>query len=484
MADTTTIPERRNWAHDPRAQTLTHTFASGTGSTEAVVTDRSFSGPNSVLGTIVAGERLDTFLHITSGNAIYATIPDAATIYGAVYLSGPATDLEVNFHVDYTDGTSDWPTNPNFNLVGTDFQRVDVPPITIASGKVVSRARIMIRNLATATQLIYLGGTDISVNQEVDAFISGAGGANYSWEGAANDSPSNRAAFTVGPVLGSGGQISPSIRVYVVNRQNQILREITEHFIDGNVNYDLDAEQWKGSCTLVLDEPGLIKPLVDEYVRTTLRIEKPDGSIEEGSLGLFNMDAPTERWSGGHDSWTYEGKDMLSLLATTTVPAIPAAGQPGELASGFIVPPGGSWLQYISDLLILFMKFNAAQFSFAGLTGAATLPVAWEEGDSILTMLTDMLQGAGWQKPWVTPEGIITSAVAGLDPARVTPSLVLATGENSQIRWPFEVDPETSRVGNRVRVVGTKVVTHAPTIVDPPGYWEETKKKRRRKKRN
>jgi len=97
-------------------------------------------------------------------------------------------------------------------------------------------------------------------------------------------------------------------------------------------------------------------------------------------------------------------------------------------------------------------------------------------------MLSDMLQAAGWQRPWVTPDGIITSAPAGTDPRNVTPSIVLATGENSQVRWPFEVDPETSRVGNRVRVVSTKTVSEITSYVDPDAYLDHIKKKIKKRK--
>jgi hypothetical protein len=485
MPDTVTIVAGRNLAHDPRPVAATR-FSFAGGATGPFVTDRSYSGTGSIFLTLPAGSSA-TWAAAEDDDADLAAIT-SGTIYAAIHASGPiSSGVTAISRIRYTDGSTTDSAPVTLNSASSAFDRFVFAGLTVNGAKTIRNIEIIITNGAGSSRTLYVGGLDIRRNQVIDAFIHGSGGANYSWEGATNASPSNRAAYTIGPALGSGGQRYPSIRVYVVNRQNQALREITDHFIDGNINYDLDAEQWKGSCSLVLDEPGLVQPLVDEYVRVTQRIESPDGSVEEGSVGLFNVDAPTERWSEGHDQWSYEGKDMLSLLATWNLPGVELAEEDGQgkLMASFVVTPNFSYATAIRQLLVDRAEFAQFQYNFPGLTGTAEMGIAWEEGDSVLTMLTDILVAAGWQKPWVTPEGIITSAPAGLDPRNVPPALVLTTGENSRVRWPFEVDPETSRVGNRVRVVSTKVRNEIVGYKNPDAYWQDhmVKKKKKKKKK-
>jgi hypothetical protein len=475
MAEATWITNRRNWAHDPRMQTLTHIYPAGAGAVKNLVADRSFSGVYSVRMDLPFGTLSDAYLHVTNGNAIYPTIPAGSVIDAVLYLSGPASNLESYIYVEYTDATFLQGASVTYNLAsGLWFERVDVPPVTLNPAKFVSRIRVRTRNNNAPTQSIWFGGLDISMNQEVDSFVSGAGGVGrYYWEGAVDNSPSNRYAYWTTPMIGTGGQVSYGIRIEVVNRQNLPMRDITSHFIDGSINYDLDAENWKGSCTIVMDDPGLIVPLVDEYVRPTLIINK-NGVTSESSLGMFNMDAPTERWSAGHDSWTYEGKDILSLLATWCLPPHRfATDAAGTVSATFQVNKDVAWGTAINTLLVTGAGLTQVQFNFPGLAGVSPSSLAWEAGDTILTMLTDLLLAAGWQKPWMTPNGIITSAPAGIDPRNVTPSLILATGENSQVRWPFEVDPETSRVGNRVVALSTKnVYEFLGTYTTPSAYQD------------
>ncbi len=484
MPDTPiTIPAGRNLMHDPRPVGATRLFFVG-GATGPFVTDRSYSGTGSIFLTIPATGSATITAAVDDDSDLSALI--GGTLNGVLHVSGvAATGMQAFFQVVYTDASVVNGSAVSIPITGTDFFRITLPTLALNAAKTVRNIWVTVYNPSGATKTLYVGGFDVRRNQAIDGFIHGSAGANYSWSGTANNSPSNRAAYTVGPVFGTGGQLIPSIKVHVVNRKNQILREITDHFVDGSINYDLDAEQWKGTCSLVLDEPGLITPLADEYARTTLRIDYPDGTFAEKSLGLFNMDAPTERWSSGHDTWTYEGKDILSILATWNIPGQHGDDlqvEPGSLIAGFILNPGWAYSAGI-DVLLGAIGLSSAQYSFPGLTGTTSDYIVWEEGDSVLTMLTDVLNAAGWQSPWATPEGIITSAPAGLDPRDVAPSIVLATGQNSQVRWPFEVDPETSRVGNRIRVIGVKQVHQQTGWGDPQQVFDHWKRNKHAKKK-
>jgi hypothetical protein len=216
-----------------------------------------------------------------------------------------------------------------------------------------------------------------------------------------------------------------------------------------------------------MDEPGLIDSLADEYARISVHIERPDGSVEEGPVGMFMVDPPKERWVGGHDEWVYAGSDMLRLLDTFMFrgqAVLPTEGTEVTVDAARGLRDGESYRAALVDVLSnpdpgRGMGLAQTQFSFSGaMNQVAAGDLGWEGGTSALTIVTEILEGAGWRKPWVTPQGVITSAPAGDDPSVITPSLVLATGDNSRLRWPFEVDPDASAVGNRVRVLGVQEI--------------------------
>jgi hypothetical protein len=497
VSENTLISAAKNLVHNPRPVGSSYWAvwsASGL-STATLVSDRSYSGVNSMRYVLNAGETSVTI--IDAGNwddPLWASrVPIGSTISGMIHLSGPVPHniLYARLVAIYTDDTGTYGNLVWIPAGSTDFQRIIMQPIVTT--KAIRNVRIEVVNdisVGAPATTFYLGGADIRRNQPVDAFVHGSAGPNYSWEGTVNGSPSDRAAFTIGPVLGSGGVVYPSIRLHVVNRKNQILREITENFIDGSVNYDLDADQWKGSCNLILNDPGLISPFADEYVRVTLRIEYVDGTVEEDSIGMFMVDPPKERWSGGHDQWTYDGKDMLALLSTWMMrgPELrPTFGAEEEAvaASGFLVYAGNRYQAAVDLLLFDIVGLDRSQVAINLGDAIFQQDFAVENGTSVLETLTQILQGAGFQKPWVSPQGIIRSEIAGTDPAHIEPSIVLATGENSRIRWPFDVEPEVSRVGNRVRVFSAQQLSQ-PVYewVDPvPGSKGKKKGKKKKKKR-
>jgi hypothetical protein len=470
------VPAARNLAHNPRPTSLTHMTV--TGGTQALSTEFSFSGNQSVRVVLGASQSWK-WMAAADDDPDLASIPGDTTIYMAARVLGSAVgNWQAIGRIRYTDGTSSAAglSGLGITLSPTAFTRIDWDRV-VTAGKTVRNVEIEFTTGVGVSLSVFVGGLDIRTSP-IDAFVHGDGGTHYAWEGTANNSPSVREAFAPTPIFGHGGQIFPTIAVHVVNRQNQVQRDITEHFRDGSVSYDLDADQHKGSCQLTFDEPGLVEPLADEYVRLTLRIAKADGSVSEGPLGMFIVDPPRERWVGGHDEWQYQGKDMLSILSTFMFRGVVLTNVvDGEAvvegSYGFV--EGTSYRAALTDILTNHLGFSALQYSFSGaMPQEADEAIGWEAGTDALTIVSDILEGAGWQKPWVTPNGIITSAPAGTNPAVITPSVVLATGDNSPLRWPFEVDTDASEVGNRVRVVSAR---------DVVSVTRQKKRKKKKKKR-
>ncbi|HKU51587.1 MAG TPA: hypothetical protein VJQ25_03900, partial [Nitrospira sp.] len=362
------------------------------------------------------------------------------------------------------DGT----TLDNTSAVGltpaTTFTKIGgLLPTDVA--KTVRNVSVLIQVGAGTTLEALVGGLDVRSEPGVSTFIQGDAGDGYWWEGAANNSPSRRDAFVASAIFGAGGQYSPTVTYEIVSRQGQVLEDVSDHVLDGSINYDLEADQHKGSCSVTLDEPGLIEVLGDEWLRISLRVERPDGSVDEGPLGVFILDPPKERWNEGQDEWVYPGKDLTSLLSTTFIRGnpsylvLPQGEEETVLLASYTVLEGTPYMNVVNDILINDVGLRDNQFSFAGLTQSFDVDTAFDPVVSVMEILQGTLEGAGWMSPWMAPPGIITSAPAGVNPATVLPSIVLATGNNSRVRWPFEVDVDAGGIGNRVRVISAKDVT-------------------------
>lgn len=475
----------RNVVHNPRPASLTNITISAGGS-RTLVTDRSYSGTSSILAVIPAGGTFGWSV-ATAGDADLNALALGGSYNSAFHVSGPVpSGVTAVVRFTYTDATFSQTASVPVTNLGTGFERINLPEFLASATKTINAIQLIVTNTSASAVTIYIGGFDLRrQGNAIDGFVHGSAGDNYSWEGTADNSPSNRISFVVAPIIGSGGSIYPTVRLYVVNRNNKVLREITSHFIDGDVSYDMDAESWKGSCRLVLDDPTLIQPLAIEFVRIVLRLDYPDGTFEEGPLGQFMVDPPSERWNNGQDQWTYQGKDLLSVLATTMI------------REGWQVDAGVSYLSQIELVLLEESGLTRSQFSLPPMTQVHPANFSWEISTTALKIVTDELQAVGMQKPWVTPAGVITTAVAGTNPAKFQPSIVLATGPDSLLRWPFQVDPDMSGVGNRVQIVSShyvqNLIWHDPIIIPAAvntadvdyeeTVEEESKKKNKKKKK-
>jgi hypothetical protein len=481
MSEYATVPSGRNVAHNPRPTSLTHMAV--VGGTQSLTTEASFSGNQSVRVVLGASQSW-SWKAAVDDDADLAAIPAESSVFIAARVAGSAVgNWQAIGRVWYTDGTTTAAalSGLGITLIPNSFQRLDWSRV-VGAGKTVRNVGIEFTTGAGVSLDVLVGGLDIRVNQPVDSFIHGDAGDGYSWEGTANNSPSVRESFVAAPVFGTGGQYSPTLTVEIISRHTGgVLGDITDHVLGGSITYDLDTDEHKGTCSLTLDDPGIVEVLGDEWIRFHLRIDRTDGSVEEGPLGVFILDPPKERWTEGADEWVYPGRDITSLLSTTFIRGVPQEliFTDGEtetvLRAAYFAKEGTSYRAIIQDVLLNDAGLRSGQFLFsADLPQFLDSDMGWEEQATVMEIVTDTLEGAGWQKPWMAPAGFITSAPAGVNPATVSPSLYLSTGNNSRVRWPFEVDADAGGIGNRVRVISAKDVTSVTT----------RKKKRKGKRKN
>ena len=451
----------KNFSHNPKPTSTTYTTVLG-GATRSYVTDRSFSGAGSLFVTLPAGGE---FRWSVAADDDADISPLSGSIRAAFRASGVSlAGLVAKTILTYTDAsTEQTATTPVVSGV-LDFQVTMLPAITKNAAKTLRNIAVSITNPTGSSITVYVGGEDVRVGQTPDSFIHGDGpNGRYAWTGAANNSPSTRSAVVPIIMRGRGGSFYPTVNVSVVNRQKQFIRDVTDHFLDGSVTYDLDADAHKGSCSISLDDPGLIEPFADQYFDINVEIEYASGNVEDFPVGMFMADPPQERWNNGNDSWTYPGRDMLALLDTTVMRDVPTVGTHDsaapELVFAFAAPTGEAFTSVINRAITVFTNLSPAQFSLA-VPGSVVEGKVWAGNATVLQCLTDILVSAKWRKPWVTPAGIITSAPAGDNPSTFAANVTFSTGEDSLVRWPFEVDTDASGIGNRVRVISVNQITN------------------------
>lgn len=456
----------KNYAHNPKPVNTNYVFTFG-GATATFSTARSFSGTGSFFLTLPAGGSVDWRASADDDADIS---PISGTVSMGVRASGASlAGLMIRPRLNYTDGSADVGTYQALVSEPSFFGTNVLPGLVKNPAKTLRNAMVTIQNPTGSSITVYVGGLDIRVDDVIDSFIHGDGPINYSWTGTPNDSPSVRSAIAGTIVRGGGGSFRPTVNVSVVNRRKQFIRDVTNHFQDGSVTYDLDADASKGSCSISLDDPGLIDPLADQYFDINVEIEYADGTTDDFPVGMFLADPPQERWDGGNDSWTYPGRDMLGLLDTTMMRSKPLntdVGEGGNFTDARVLPVNANLALFLSEVLVNFGGVTTSQFSLP-VPGVSLVGKSWPGGTTVLQCISDVLQGAAWRKPWVTPAGIIVSAKAGDDPSLFLPDATFSTGQDSYVRWPFEVDSDASGIGNRVRVIGSNKLVNTNVVTNP-----------------
>lgn len=459
----TVIPWARNLARDPRPRTLAYVTVGGDvmPAPPLLVNDRSYVGGRSIYVTLPPGSWVQ-WLSGPPGSIGGQTTGIARTFAVAARVSGVSTLPRPSVFLHYDDALG--PTyGPTLEGVpGTTefaFARIDPLPATSDPARTLSRVSLFVGNPDNvpnpAPISFYLGGLDIREGVAVDRYVDGDQGEGFAWEGTPHDSPSVRQAATISPVRGFGGQIKPTPSLYLVDRQNRILDDLSKHFRSGEVSYNLDNDGSKGSARIVTDRRDLIVPLSDTYFRPHLTIDHPDGRRVEGSLGLFGASWPRETYGNAERRWAYEGTDLLTVLTQTPV------------LLGYLL---GSGFDYRAMMLLVLRDAGFAAPANVDLADPpglerAPAPFGIGVGGSVLELLNQIADGVAWTRPVASRIGKVTSGpIVPIDRRPV--AVRYASGRHTLLRLPFEVEPQPGEMGNIVAVQGVRVIRlrHRPAL--------------------
>lgn len=464
------FPEAENVMRNPKPASLTY-VSKNSGPGAVLAYDQSFSGPTSLFVQYTGNQTLSWFSNDSGGGWTGDAAGDQE-FTGAIRVFS-RTDISftnARLVIHYTDTTTTAGDTNAVSVIGKNrWQRIDLPHVAGTAGKTIRRIEIQLT--ANTTFDVYVGGADVRRGQEVDSFVVGDGGEFWSWAGTANDSNSLRSAASEQQPLGSGGIYSYETAFWLVDRFNRVIGEISEFVNNASISVDSLAPGAKATINLGMSSNEIIQPWEDTYIRPHLKVTLGNGEVEggvgpgpEGMLGIYSVEPASERYDINGNSFVYQGYDLLWLLDQETF--IGVSSQNNDLPDvvsneiAFMVNPGDSYRDKIVEVL-QYAGFPEDRPNQPGIIAVPpeTDPDNVAEylfgatvGQSYLEFATQMADAGGWERPWMNMQGKITTI-----PRRNLDSIdadrIFESGDFSDVRWPFEVDPEPENVANRLVVI-------------------------------
>lgn len=195
----------------------------------------------------------------------------------------------------------------------------------------------------------------------------------------------------------------------------------------GSVDWTANAAV-KGGGRLQVVDTGAAIDWHDARVKITAHVV----GLEPFAVGVFCCSAPVEQWADEGRSWNVELLDVLTVL------------QEQQARQSYSLPAGTNVLAAVRDLI----EF-CGELAGAIDTGTETLsnPLTWVPGTSILTIINDLLDAAGYMSLWSDGDGNyrVTKYVA---PASRSIVWELLDGEQSIYSPSFTRDQDLYAVPN------------------------------------
>lgn len=243
------------------------------------------------------------------------------------------------------------------------------------------------------------------------------------------------------PIRPAHAGLRISGELYVVDRMNRRLREITDSVIgDASVTIDADADIAR-TLNVTLEGRDVVQAY-REYLAPYLTVEWRDttGAIQRvrRQLGLFVILPPRRDYTRNSQRNTYDGRDITYLLAQLTATERSTYGYGldcGDVAARM--------LYYLSDLRLTLPKTGV-------LTGKTRIV---RPGDPLLPHANEVLGAAGYFNLFSDHTGHIRTeqsyALSQTEPNR------LISSELGDLFGPATLEPESEQFANRVALSST-----------------------------
>jgi hypothetical protein len=231
-------------------------------------------------------------------------------------------------------------------------------------------------------------------------------------------------------------------RLYLSNKQGDLLDDISEEVLHGEVTLDLDLGGAKMSFDCELKNPLTVRPFID-YVAPFLRLVYEDGSIDDEQVGLYVLIPASGRHSAAMTVETLDGRDLGWVLAA-------------DQSAGVVNMANGANL--IASAIADLADGGITRVLIPPSPATSTKDTSWEPGTSRLERVNDRLMNAGYYTLAFDRHGYAISKpyqdLANAEPV-VTYIGQANADYNSMIVGEIDDEPDMNRTANRVVVIGS-----------------------------
>lgn len=439
---TATLEETTTWVGDTAARLTVNTASSnsrwGTPTSNANAL-RIIAAATKVYSVALRAVALPAYQH-RAGRLVVEFRNSSSTVIGT--FRGTAKVIPISGWVLLRVDSMTAPANTAFMTVSIEWldpSSVNLPPdLTF--------------NWLTAGDIFIVDGLDVQEGVQYDMVYVDGDQPACSWDGTANAStstrtvPANRELPASEQVpygrfyRGFGGSYVTSARIFRADRDGNLLEEISEAFIQGEVSANEDNEGAMWSFTGEFTDPINLEPYVD-FVAPFLRIEYANGKIvDDGSgygvqMGLYVVVPPRKTVTSTESTYQMDGRDMLWLLSRARY-----AGVEVEPIGGVITDRVGQRLSALGFNRYVIQKSSRR-------TGRAR---TFDVASSGVDVCNDLLSAITFYG--LTPDrlGRFTSYQV-LDLMLRQPNAIMLGGDDGAVLEPYDVEPETE-IFNRVTV--------------------------------
>lgn len=305
-------------------------------------------------------------------------------------------------------------------------------PVTTAFASVRVEFAALAGNVAISDTLS-ADGIQLSPTETVQTYADGSLGSGFNWAGTAHLSASWRDALTIRQTRARGGITRISSELWLANTDGTLLENITPLALEGKVTANVN-NTIKTALAISVRDPGSIVPY-SSVVAPIINLTDVEGNTERHQVGLYITTPAKQTHKQTHSTGQIEGRGLAWILENDYF------GTSYSLAAG---------TNYVAAVIAI-LAAKGLRYSIPATT--LTLPFAktWPPDVSKLTIVNDLLNGAGYYTIWSDRYGVLKS-VPYVEMASAHPALQLFSGEGSLVIEAIEQEGVYETLANKIIV--------------------------------
>lgn len=307
-----------------------------------------------------------------------------------------------------------------------------VAPATTAFASVRVEFAALAGNVATSDTLLS-DGIQLSPTETVQTYADGSLGTDFNWVGTAHLSRSWRDPITIRQTRARGGITCISSELWLANTDGTLIEDITPKALDGKVTANVNTTI-KTALALTTLDPGYIVPY-SSVVAPFINLTDVEGNTERHQVGLYITTPAKQSHRQTHSTGQLEGRGLEWILENDYV------------GSSYSVAAGANMVASAISLIAA----KGLRYSIPASTAVMANAKTWPPDVSKLTIINDLLNGAGYYTLWADRFGVLKS-VPYFELASAHPALQLYSGEGSLVIDVVEQEGVYDTLANKIIV--------------------------------